>query len=108
MARATPMLGNEGPFGPQLGMTAYNDVRFGSAGRLDRGLKRACCVLTSGTASAFRWWRSIFMAVHFWRIQKGRRHLGSSSGNARVGDESAEEEIVNSSDLISAEVSQRT
>ena len=28
MARATPMVGHEGPFGPQLGLTAYNDVRF--------------------------------------------------------------------------------
>src|ERR1700752_691276 len=32
MARATPMLGHEGPFGPQLGLTAYNDVRFGLLG----------------------------------------------------------------------------
>src|SRR5258707_7686335 len=27
MARATPLLGHEGPFGAQLGMTPYNDVR---------------------------------------------------------------------------------
>ncbi|HEX5885723.1 MAG TPA: cytochrome b N-terminal domain-containing protein, partial [Pyrinomonadaceae bacterium] len=32
MARATPMFGHDGPFGPQLGMTAYNDVRFGLLG----------------------------------------------------------------------------
>src|SRR5438105_8599983 len=32
MARATPMLGNEGPFGAQLGLTPYNDVRFGLLG----------------------------------------------------------------------------
>ncbi len=32
MARATPLLGHEGPFGPQLGMTPYNDVRFGLLG----------------------------------------------------------------------------
>ena len=32
MARATPLLGHEGPFGPQLGMTAYNDVRFALLG----------------------------------------------------------------------------
>ena len=37
MARATPLLGHEGPFGKMLGMTPYNDVRFGLAGRLDRG-----------------------------------------------------------------------
>src|SRR4026209_2147039 len=28
MARATPLLGHEGPFGAQLGMTAFNDARF--------------------------------------------------------------------------------
>src|SRR5205809_1980543 len=32
MARATPGLGHEGPFGPQMGMTPYNDVRFGLLG----------------------------------------------------------------------------
>ena len=40
MARATPLLGHEGPFGPQLGMTAYNDVRFALLGRLDCGRQR--------------------------------------------------------------------
>ena len=33
MARATPLLGHDGPFGPQLGMTPFNDVRFGQIGR---------------------------------------------------------------------------
>ena len=37
MARATPLLGHEGPFGPQLHMTPYNDIRFGAAWRIDRG-----------------------------------------------------------------------
>jgi len=32
MARATPGLGHEGPFGAQLHMTPYNDVRFGLLG----------------------------------------------------------------------------
>src|SRR5437588_5186527 len=32
MARATPLLGHEGPFGAQMGMTPYNDVRFGLLG----------------------------------------------------------------------------
>ena len=40
MARATPLLGHDGPFGHQLGMTPFNDVRFGLAGRLDRGFER--------------------------------------------------------------------
>ena len=34
MARATPGLGNEGPFGSMLGMTPYNDVRFGLLGAI--------------------------------------------------------------------------
>ena len=32
MARATPFIGHEGPFGEQLGMTAHNDVRFALLG----------------------------------------------------------------------------
>src|SRR6202050_5091645 len=32
MARATPLLGHEGPFGAQMGMTPYNDVRFALLG----------------------------------------------------------------------------
>lgn len=32
MARASPFVGHEGPFGPQLGMTAYNDLRFAMLG----------------------------------------------------------------------------
>ena len=32
MACATPLVGHEGPFGPQLGMTQANDVRFAMLG----------------------------------------------------------------------------
>ncbi len=32
MARATPLLGHEGPFGAELGFTAFNDVRFALLG----------------------------------------------------------------------------
>ncbi|KKL14692.1 hypothetical protein LCGC14_2513120, partial [marine sediment metagenome] len=32
MARGAPLVGHEGPFGEQLGMTAYNDVRFALLG----------------------------------------------------------------------------
>ena len=41
MARATPILGHEGPLGPELGFTAFNDVRFALARRIDRGRERA-------------------------------------------------------------------
>jgi hypothetical protein len=40
MARATPFLGHEGPFGPQLGMTPYNDVRFALSGWQHRRRER--------------------------------------------------------------------
>jgi len=69
MARATPFLGHEGPFGAQLGMTAYNDVRFALLGGSivdSNALLRAYiwhCVAIPGFAATF-------MIVHFWRIRK--------------------------------------
>jgi len=69
MARATPLLGNQGPFGPQLGMTPFNDVRFGLLGGSivdSNALLRAYiwhCVAIPIIASAF-------MVVHFWRVRK--------------------------------------
>jgi quinol-cytochrome oxidoreductase complex cytochrome b subunit len=69
MARATPMLGHEGPFGPQLGMTPYNDVRFAllggsivDANALLRSYIWHCIALPLVAA--------IFMVVHFWRVRK--------------------------------------
>src|SRR5213596_3893352 len=79
MARATPMLGNEGPFGAQLGLTPYNDVRFGLLG--------GSIVDANALLRAYIWHcigiplvASIFMAVHFWRIRKD----GGISGPAPV------------------------
>ena len=69
MARATPLLGHEGPFGPELGMSPYNDVRFGLLGGSivdSNALLRAYiwhCIAIPIIASAF-------MVVHFWRIRK--------------------------------------
>jgi quinol-cytochrome oxidoreductase complex cytochrome b subunit len=69
MARATPMLGSEGPFGVQLGMTPFNDVRFGLLG--------GSIVDSNALLRSYIWHcigiplvASIFMAVHFWRIRK--------------------------------------
>ena len=69
MARATPLLGHEGPFGPQLGMTPYNDVRFAllggsivDANALLRSYIWHCIALPLVAA--------IFMVVHFWRVRK--------------------------------------
>ncbi len=79
MARATPMLGHEGPFGPLLGMTPYNDVRFGLLG--------GSIVDSNALLRSYIWHcigiplvASIFMAVHFWRIRKD----GGISGPAPV------------------------
>jgi cytochrome b6 len=79
MARATPMLGNEGPFGPQLGMTPYNDVRFALLG--------GSIVDSNALLRSYIWHciaipliASIFMVVHFWRVRKD----GGISGPAPV------------------------
>ncbi len=69
MARATPLLGHEGPFGPQLGMTPYNDVRFALLG--------GSIVDANALLRAYIWHciaipviASTFMGVHFWRVRK--------------------------------------
>ena len=79
MARATPLLGNEGPFGSQLGMTPYNDVRFGLLG--------GSIVDANALLRAYIWHciaipiiASVFMIVHFWRVRKD----GGISGPAPV------------------------
>jgi quinol-cytochrome oxidoreductase complex cytochrome b subunit len=79
MARATPMLGHEGPFGEQFGMTPFNDVRFALLGGSivdSNALLRAYiwhCIAIPGFAATF-------MIVHFWRVRKD----GGISGPAPV------------------------
>ena len=69
MGGATPLLGNEGPFGPELGITVSNDVRFALLGGTVVGgptLIRAYiwhCIAIPFIAS-------ILMAIHFWRVRK--------------------------------------
>lgn len=79
MARATPLLGHEGPFGPELGMTAFNDIRFALLG--------GSIVDSNALLRAYIWHciglpviLSVFLIVHFWRIRKD----GSISGPAPV------------------------
>jgi cytochrome b6 len=79
MARATPLLGNEGPFGAQLGMTQYNDVRFALLG--------GSIVDANALLRAYIWHclaipiiAAVFMGVHFWRVRKD----GGISGPAPV------------------------
>src|SRR5216684_3252400 len=69
MARATPLLGHEGPFGQQLGMTPYNDVRFGLLG--------GSIVDANALLRSYIWHcigipiiALIFMMLHFWRVRK--------------------------------------
>ena len=79
MARATPVLGHEGPFGQELGMTPFNDVRFALLGGSivdSNALLRAYiwhCIAIPGFAATF-------MIVHFWRVRKD----GGISGPAPV------------------------
>ena len=69
MARAPPLLGNEGPFGPQLGMTPRYDAR---------SLLTAGTVVGAPTLLRFYVLHCIFipiiasvlMILHFWRIRK--------------------------------------
>ena len=79
MARATPLLGHEGPFGPQLGMTQFNDVRFALLG--------GSIVDSNALLRSYIWHciaipiiASTFMVVHFWRVRKD----GGISGPAPV------------------------
>jgi len=83
MAKATPLLGNEGPFGAQMGMTPYNDVRFALLG--------GSIVDANALLRAYIWHciaipliASVFMGVHFWRVRKD----GGISGPAPVQLES--------------------
>jgi cytochrome b6 len=79
MARATPLVGHEGPFGPELGMTAFNDIRFALLG--------GSIVDSNALLRAYIWHciglpiiLSVFLIVHFWRIRKD----GSISGPAPI------------------------
>jgi quinol-cytochrome oxidoreductase complex cytochrome b subunit len=79
MARATPFLGHEGPGGPEIGATAFNDIRFALLG--------GSIVDANALLRAYIWHcvalpivGSIFMIVHFWRIRKD----GCLSGPAPV------------------------
>lgn len=80
MARASPGLGHEGPFGPQLGMTPYNDVRFALLG--------GSIVDSNALLRAYIWHciaipiiASTFMIVHFWRVRKDGGISGPSPMN---------------------------
>jgi len=67
--RGEGIIGHDGPFGPQLGMTPFNDVRFGLLG--------GSIVDANALLRAYIWHcvaipiiASLFMVVHFWRVRK--------------------------------------
>ena len=69
MAAATPFLGFEGPFSEQIGITAYNDIRFALLGGSTVG--------QSALLRAYVWHcigipliTLIIMFYHFWRVRK--------------------------------------
>src|SRR5271167_1775769 len=69
MARATPLLGHEGPFGKVFHMTPYNDIRFGLLG--------GSIVDANALLRSYIWHcigipivASVLMIVHFWRVRK--------------------------------------
>lgn len=71
MARATPLIGHQGPFGEQLGFTPHNDIRFALLG--------GSVVGQSALVRAYVWHcvglplvAAFFMAVHFWRVRKDK------------------------------------
>jgi len=69
MAAATPLLGFEGPFSEELGVTAYNDIRFAILGGSSVGqnaLLRAYVWHCIGIPLI----TLIFMFYHFWRVRK--------------------------------------
>ncbi|HEY4682181.1 MAG TPA: cytochrome b N-terminal domain-containing protein [Candidatus Acidoferrales bacterium] len=83
MAKATPVVGAEGPFGPELGMTSYNDLRFALLG--------GSIVDANALLRSYIWHciaipliAAVFMGVHFWRVRKD----GGISGPAPVQLES--------------------
>jgi quinol-cytochrome oxidoreductase complex cytochrome b subunit len=69
MARATPLLGHEGPFSNLIGMKIDNDVRFALLGGT-----------TVGSATLLRFYvlhciafpimLTVFIVVHFWRVRR--------------------------------------
>ncbi len=69
MAEASPLVGNAGPFGPELGFTIGNDITFLLLGGTVVGqsaLLRFYVLHCLGLPLV----ASLLMAVHFWRIRK--------------------------------------
>ncbi len=77
MARATPILGHEGPLAAEFGINAFNDVRFALLG--------GSIVDANALLRAYIWhciaihiMDSVLMIVHFWRVRKDGAISGPS------------------------------
>ncbi len=77
MARATPILGHEGPLAAEFGINAFNDVRFALLG--------GSIVDANALLRAYIWhciaipiMASVLMIVHFWRVRKDGAISGPS------------------------------
>ena len=93
MARATPLLGNDGPFGAQLGMTPFNDVRFGLLG--------GSIVDANALLRAYIW-HCVAIPDHRVGVHGGaflaraqrRRHLRPRARDAGERNQGAEEDMI--------------
>lgn len=83
MAAAAPFIGFEGPFSEQIGVTAYNDIRFALLG--------GSIVGQSALLRAYVWHcigipliALIFMFYHFWRVRKDGGISGPEINNTGI------------------------
>ena len=69
MARATPLIGHEGPFASMLGIRIDNDIRFAMLGGTIVG-QAALIRFYVLHVIAIPLIVAVFLAVHFWRVRK--------------------------------------
>ncbi len=69
MGAATPLIGHEGPFGPELGMKIDNDIRFALLGGTQVG-PAALLRFYVLHCIAIPLIAIVLMFVHFWRVRK--------------------------------------
>jgi len=80
MARATPLLGHEGPLANLIGMKVNNDVRFALLGGTTVG-QATLLRFYALHCIAFPLATTVFIVVHFWRVRRD-----GFSGDVPVGD----------------------
>jgi cytochrome b6 len=70
MARATPLLGHDGPIRPAVGHDAVQRCALRAAGRVDCGFERPVARLHLALRGDSDHRVGTFMVVHFWRVRK--------------------------------------